>query len=432
MTSHSNDSGMFSIDNQCTTFTGGIMRKSLIFAACFWAVIGNCDEKQSGPSATLTRNPSGTPAHMLSTEKKTTKKEVPPKIEVVFILDNTGSMGGLISTAKDKIWSIATSMAQSDPAPDISMGLIGYRDRGDRYITKITSLTTDLDSVYEELMQMSADGGGDSPESVNEALNKAITHIPWSTDNKTYRVAFLVGDCPPHMDYPNDIKYPLTCSLAVKKGIIFNTIQMGNFPSTTPIWKEIAAITNGQYIKVDQKASDLAVATPYDEKIAALTDSLDNARIYYGSHEEQVYQKSRMVKSSAMKSTMSTELKAKRGVYNATKSGMKNFAGSKELISDLETGKITLDKLDNNQLPENLKKLTPVQQKAAVDSVDALRKKIKSEVTLYQKKRTEYIENELKSKSESEKENAFSNKVYETIRKQAGDKGITYEKGVQH
>jgi hypothetical protein len=369
---------------------------------------------------------------MPSSEKKTAQKEASPKIEVVFILDNTGSMGGLISTAKDKIWSIASSMAQSDPAPDISIGLIGYRDRGDNYITKVTSLTTDLDSVYEELTQMRADGGGDGPESVNEALDKAITGIPWSTDNNTYRVAFLVGDYPPHMDYANDIKYPVTCSLAVKKGIIINTIQMGKFPLTTPIWKEIAGITNGQHIKVDQQASDLAVATPYDEKIAALTDSLDNARIYYGSHEEQVYQRSRMEKTSAMKSIMSTELKAKRGVYNSTKSGMKNFAGSKELISDLETGKITLDKLDNSQLPENLKKLTPAQQKAAVDSVDALRKKLKSEVSVYQKKRTEYIENELKNKSVSEKENAFSNKVYETIRKQAGEKGITYEKGIQH
>lgn len=408
------------------------MRKLFVFAACFCTVFGNCDEKHSGTSASRTRNSSGTPTYMPSSEKKTAQKEASPKIEVVFILDNTGSMGGLISTAKDKIWSIASSMAQSDPAPDISIGLIGYRDRGDNYITKVTSLTTDLDSVYEELTQMRADGGGDGPESVNEALDKAITGIPWSTDNNTYRVAFLVGDYPPHMDYANDIKYPVTCSLAVKKGIIINTIQMGKFPLTTPIWKEIAGITNGQHIKVDQQASDLAVATPYDEKIAALTDSLDNARIYYGSHEEQVYQRSRMEKTSAMKSIMSTELKAKRGVYNSTKSGMKNFAGSKELISDLETGKITLDKLDNSQLPENLKKLTPAQQKAAVDSVDALRKKLKSEVSVYQKKRTEYIENELKNKSVSEKENAFSNKVYETIRKQAGEKGITYEKGIQH
>jgi len=397
-----------------TSIPGGIMKKILIFAVCLCAVTSNCEEKKAGNSSVRI------------------KKEEPPKIELVFILDNTGSMSGLISTAKDKIWSIATSMAQSDPAPEISLGLIGYRDRGDEYITKTVSLTSDLDSVYEELMHMKADGGGDSPESVNEALNKAVTRIPWSSDNKTYRVAFLVGDCPPHMDYSDDVKFPVTCSLAVKKEIIINTIQMGNDPSATPIWKKIAGITHGQYIKVDQRASDLLIATPFDEKIAALTDLLDNARIYYGTREEQAYQHSRMVKSKTMKSGMSTELKAKRGIYNATKSGKKNFTGSKELISDLAAGTVSMDKLDNSQLPENLKNLTPAQQKAAVDSVGRLRKKLTSEVNALQKKRTEYIKYELKNTSESEKENAFSNKVYETICKQAGEKGITYTKGVQH
>lgn len=408
------------------------MRK-LIACATFLSVsLLSCEGKKEGASDVNALNRSGTSTHIKTSEKNLSKKGEQAKIEVVFILDNTGSMGGLISTAKDKIWSIATSMAQADPPPVISMGLIGYRDRGDQYVTRTTALTTDIDKVYEDLINMHADGGGDSPESVNEALDNAISKITWSDDTKTYRVAFLVGDCPPHMDYQDDIKYPVTCSLAVKKGIIINTIQMGNDPSATPVWKNIAATTNGQYLRVDQRASDIQITTPFDEKIASLTDSLDNARIYYGTSDEQMYQRSRMAKSHMMKSTMSKELKAKRGVYNSTKSGMKNFSGSKELISDLENGSISMDKFDANQLPENFKKLTPARQKTVVDSVRQLRKKIRSEVTELQKKRSEYVESELKKKSQTEKENAFSNKVYETIRSQAGRKGMKYTKDVQH
>ena len=55
-----------------------------------------------------------------------------PKIDVVFVLDTTGSMGGLIQTAKEKIWSIATTMASAQPAPEIRIGLVAYRDRGFR------------------------------------------------------------------------------------------------------------------------------------------------------------------------------------------------------------------------------------------------------------------------------------------------------------
>jgi Mg-chelatase subunit ChlD len=92
------------------------------------------------------------------------------KIEVVFVLDTTGSMGGLIQAAKEKIWSIATTMSQAQPAPEIRMGLVAYRDRGDSYVTRVVDLSSDLDSMYATLMDFQADGGGDGPESVNQAL----------------------------------------------------------------------------------------------------------------------------------------------------------------------------------------------------------------------------------------------------------------------
>ena len=60
-----------------------------------------------------------------------------PKVDVVFVLDTTGSMSGLIQTAKEKIWSIATTMSSAQTTPDIRIGLVGYRDRGDSYVTKM-------------------------------------------------------------------------------------------------------------------------------------------------------------------------------------------------------------------------------------------------------------------------------------------------------
>ena len=96
------------------------------------------------------------------------------RVEVVFVLDTTGSMGGLIAAAKEKIWSIASTLAQAKQAPEISMGLVAYRDRGDAYVTQVVDLIKDLDSMYAKLMQFRADGGGDSPESVNQALDDAI------------------------------------------------------------------------------------------------------------------------------------------------------------------------------------------------------------------------------------------------------------------
>ena len=84
-----------------------------------------------------------------------------PKVDVVFVLDTTGSMSGLIQTAKEKIWSIATTMASAQPTPEIRIGLVAYRDRGDQYVTKVVDLSEDLDSVYAMLMDFEAGGGGD-------------------------------------------------------------------------------------------------------------------------------------------------------------------------------------------------------------------------------------------------------------------------------
>jgi hypothetical protein len=54
-----------------------------------------------------------------------------PVVEVAFVLDTTGSMGGLLEGAKRKIWSIATSIVDANPAADIRMALVAYRDIGD-------------------------------------------------------------------------------------------------------------------------------------------------------------------------------------------------------------------------------------------------------------------------------------------------------------
>jgi hypothetical protein len=82
--------------------------------------------------------------------------DVSPRIEVAFVLDTTSSMTGLIEGAKRKIWTIARHMVSGRPAPTIKLGLIGYRDRGDEYVTRTFDLTDDVDAIYARLMEFAA------------------------------------------------------------------------------------------------------------------------------------------------------------------------------------------------------------------------------------------------------------------------------------
>jgi hypothetical protein len=160
--------------------------------------------------------------------------------EVCFVLDTTGSMSGLLEGAKRRIWAIVNELTVAEagkPRPRLRIGLVAYRDRGDVYIAQVTDLSDDLDAIYLKLSAFRAEGGGDEPESVNQALADAVAKLRWSQDRSTVKTIFLVGDSPPHMDYADDVKYPVTCIAAVTRGIVINALQCGNTRVTTPVWQ---------------------------------------------------------------------------------------------------------------------------------------------------------------------------------------------------
>src|SRR6188472_1193434 len=204
-----------------------------------------------------------------TTEIPVDQKTAPTQktLEMVFVVDTTGSMGGLIEGAKQKIWSIANEVISAQPTPELKLGLIGYRDRGDDYVVKSFSLTDDIDAIYGHLREFQAGGGGDTPESVNEALAEAIHKMPWSSDSKVLKIIFLVGDAPPHMDYPNGPKYPELCREAAKKDLIINTIQCGEMAETKPIWQEIAKLSEGSSA-ISQSGNVAVISTPMDKELS--------------------------------------------------------------------------------------------------------------------------------------------------------------------
>jgi len=114
---------------------------------------------------------------LFAAEPERAAPAVQPRVEVAFVLDTTGSMGGLIAGAKEKIWYIANQIVLGKPTPIVRMALVPYRDKGDEYVTKVFDLTDNIDQVYTDLMKFQAGGGGDSPENVNQALHDAV-HKP--------------------------------------------------------------------------------------------------------------------------------------------------------------------------------------------------------------------------------------------------------------
>ena len=89
--------------------------------------------------------------------------EGPHRVDVVFAVDTTGSMGGLIEGAKRTVWSIATHVREVDPQADLHVGLVAYRDIGYAYVTKDFALSGDMDAVFAELSHYQASGVSPPP-----------------------------------------------------------------------------------------------------------------------------------------------------------------------------------------------------------------------------------------------------------------------------
>jgi hypothetical protein len=334
-------------------------------------------------------------------------------------------MGGLIAAAKEKIWSIASTMASAQTAPEIKMGLVAYRDRGDAYVTQTIALSSDLDSMYAELMDFQADGGGDGPESVNQALHDAVNKITWSQNPNTYKVIFLVGDAPAQMDYQDDVKYPVTVALAKQKGIIVNAIQCGQDSSATADWQQVANLGQGSYFQVEQSGNAVAIATPYDNKLAELSRKLDKTRLFYGNDEEKAKQASKIAATDKLHKEASAESQARRATFNASASGKANLLGENELVDAVASGRIKLSSLPKKLLPESLQVMSPVAQEEFVGKSKKERSALESEIKQLAEQRNDYLRQ--KVVAEGGKKDSLDVKLYGAIRDQAKEKGLVYE-----
>ena len=343
-----------------------------------------------------------------------------PRIEVCFVLDTTGSMGGLIEGAKQKIWSIANEMISAQPTPELKLGLIGYRDRGDEYVVKSFSLTDDIDAIYGHLREFQAGGGGDAPESVNEALAEAIHKMPWSGDSKVLKIIFLVGDAPPHMDYPNVPKYPDLCREAAKKDLIINTIQCGEMAATKPIWQEIAKMSEGSYVGISQSGNVAVISTPMDKELSRLNERIGTTLIPYGDSKLQAEVHAKY----AMAASAPVAAMADRLTYNS-KTG-KAVQGRGELVDALNDKTVKLDEIDQKQLPTELQKLDRNELQKRIAKTRDERADLQKQIVEVSKKREAYIQSENKRLAAEGKGDAFDQKVTETLHAQAAKKGISY------
>lgn len=348
---------------------------------------------------------------------------VRPRIEVAFVLDTTGSMGGLIAGAKAKIWSITNDMLTAEPTPDIRLALVAYRDRGDAYITQVFDLTEDLDAVYEKLTALQAGGGGDTPESVNQALHEAVNDLSWSESRDVLKVIFLVGDAPPQMKYADDVKYAVTCEIAVKKDIIINTIQCGTYAETTPVWREIAQLSEGSFVQIGQTGDVQVIATPHDDELMRLNQALNATVLPYGAERQQ-----RMVADKLRRSEAAVPASVDRAGVLAKSQPGRAVTGRGDLVADFAAGDVDegyLAAAPEAELPPGWAALAPEARRTKLEELSRERAALQQQIAELAKKRQAWLDEHRRANAKAYRD-SFDEQVSQIVREQASRKNIMY------
>ena len=174
------------------------------------------------------------------------------KLDLAFAMDCTSSMGSYIAAAKQNIENIVQTISTSGIG-EVRFGLVEYRDhppQDSSFVTRKHDFTVSVTTMKSWLNQCSAQGGGDTPEAVADALYDCL-HLSWRPD--ATKVCVLISDAPPHgLETPPCLAGHDPMNIAyqmARKGITLYSV--GCEPSINAykdFFMAIAFMTGGQYV----------------------------------------------------------------------------------------------------------------------------------------------------------------------------------------
>jgi hypothetical protein len=319
------------------------------------------------------------------------KKEEPaPKIQMAILLDTSNSMDGLINQARAQLWKVVnefTAIKLSGKTPKLEVALYEYGNNGlprqAGFIRQVVPLTTDLDKVSEAMFALKTNGGS---EYCGWVIEIAARQLTWSGSNKDVKCIFIAGNEP---FTQGNVDFRDSCSAAAAKGITVNTIFCGSHEEgVRTFWQEGARLADGSYMNIDQDQSVVVAHAPQDKELAALGAQLNATYLPYGDvkrrdagAQRQVAQDANAAQSAAGSAAARTAFKASQFYRNA----------EWDLVDAVQDGKVKIEDLKEDQLPESLKNVGPEERRTQVVKLLADRKAIQAKIAKLGQSRKVYL-----------------------------------------
>jgi len=352
-------------------------------------------------------------------------EDTPPKqtIMLALLLDTSNSMDGLIDQAKSQLWKIVNELAAAkcddSSRPSIRIALYEYGNDGLPatlgYIRQVSPLTNDLDLISEKLFALRTNGGN---EFCGQVIKTSLSELDWSASGADLKMIFIAGNEP---FTQGEIPYRIACSLAKEKDVVVNTIFCGPYSEGVETsWKAGATLTGGTYMSIEQDRKTVYVATPYDSKIDALNNKLNDTYVYYGSGGAG--KKANQATQDSNAQSLAEENKVERAVSKS--SHVYNNSGW-DLVDASKSDEKVIETAKESELPKEMKGMSVEQRKDYVATKSTERKSIQKEIQDLSVKRQQYID---ANTTKEQKDAMLDAAMINSIKEKAKSKNFSWEK----
>ena len=356
-----------------------------------------------------------------ATFAKDEKKIAPERrtIDLAICLDTSGSMNGLIDSCRQKIWAVINDLALAKPTPRLRVALLSYGNDGYAndagWVRLDTGFTDDLDKVSQQLFSLRTNGG---TELVGRVLQAALARLDWSKDSKALRIMIVAGN--ESADQDKEVSFRLMCRRAIGRDIMVNPIYCTRAENVAHEWKEIARLTDGHYAAIDQNRGTVTIDTPFDGKLKVLSSALNTTYIAFAGKKGR---EGRANQEAQDKNAAG--LNADAAVLRSTAKAQVLYFCSWCLVDTLRRGKVKIEDVKTEDLPENMRKMTMEQRKGYVDGMYTKRVSIQKRIKELNGKRNVFIAAEMAKRNQKD-DKSFDAAVRRAIREQAKRKGFSW------
>jgi hypothetical protein len=350
-----------------------------------------------------------------------TKKSDEELIQIAILLDASNSMDGLIGQAKTQLWKIVNELAlakRSGVTPRLEVAFYEYGKSSlpssQGYIRQIVPLSTDLDKISDELFKLATNGGD---EYCGWVIRQAASELAWNPSPKVMKAIFIAGNEP---FTQGSIDYTQSCKAAIAKGIVVNTIFCGaKQEGIDSKWKDGADLADGSFMNIDQNLKVEQIAAPQDSAIMALGAQLNGTYIGFGAGG---------MKRKAMQAEQDRNAFSSAPAAMVQRSVAKSSAGynnsSWDLIDAQKEKKVDVAKLEEAELPAEMKTMSPKQRETYVEEKSKERVELQAKIATLNKDRRSYV---LAQQKKSSAGGTLDQAVIQSIRREAAAKGFTFE-----